>query len=67
MRLFIVAADVFMGLMLGLFVYVILSRTWTGLQHPAVAVGALAAALIVVLFRRPNGSLARRAEQRSTR
>jgi ABC-type branched-subunit amino acid transport system permease subunit len=67
MRVFTIAADVIMGLILGLFVYVLLSRTWTGLQHPGVAAIVIAAALIVVLFRRPNGSLARRAEGRPTR
>lgn len=67
MRVFTVAADVVMGLILGLFLYVLVSRTWTGLQQPWVAVAMLAAALIVVLFRRPNGSLARQPDERSTR
>lgn len=67
MHAFTVAADVIMGLILGLFLYVLLSRTWTGLQSPWVVVALMAAALIVVLWRRPNGSLARRGEGRETR
>ncbi|CAN5885358.1 hypothetical protein BH24ACI4_BH24ACI4_11970 [soil metagenome] len=65
MRVFTVTADVFMGLILGLFLYVLVSRTWTSLQGPWVAVAILGAALLVVLFRRPNGSLAQRPDQQS--
>lgn len=59
MRVFAIAADVIMGLMLGLFLYVVASRTWPGLQQPAVAAVVIAASVLVVLFRRPNGTFAR--------
>ena len=60
MRVFLIAADIVMGLILGLFLYVAVSKTWVGLQRPVVAGLIFAATVLVVLFRRPNGSLARR-------
>ena len=63
MRVFLIAADVAMGLMLGLFVYVAVSRTWTALNHPAVAAVVFLASVLAVLFRRPHGSLAPRRDR----
>jgi len=60
MRFFIVLADIMMGLILGAFVYGALSRTWIAFQYWWVAVLIVVASVLVVLFRRPNGSLARR-------
>lgn len=59
MRIFLIAADVVMGLLLGVFLYVALSRTWSALQNPLVGAVIVAASVVIVLFRRPNGSLAR--------
>jgi hypothetical protein len=67
MRAFLIAADVVMGLILGLFLFVVVSRTWTALDSPIVAVAALAAGVLVVLFRRPNGSLVRRGSDKPGR
>ena len=63
MRFFAVAADVAMGLFLGLFLYAVASRFWPLIQHPAVAVLVVIAAILVVLFRQPNGSLALRRDR----
>ena len=60
MRYVAVIADVVMGLILGLFLYAALSRMWEGMTGPAVLIAMLAAGVLVVLFRRPNGSLAPR-------
>jgi hypothetical protein len=67
MRVFVIAADVVMGLILGLFLYLALSKTWVTLQHPVVAVIVFVASVMVVLFRRPNGSLATRRNGRADR
>jgi hypothetical protein len=58
MRIVAVAADVAMGAILAAFVYAALFRTWPALQHPVIAAIVLVAAVAVVLFRRPGGSLA---------
>ena len=58
MRVFAIAADVAMGVFLGLVLFAVLSRLWPGLASTGVGVVTVAAAVIVVLFRRPNGSLA---------
>ena len=65
MRVFAITADITMGLILGVFLHTVGSRLWSGLQHPAVAVLIIAASVLLVLFRRPNGTLARRREDRS--
>ena len=57
MRAFLIAADVIMGLILGIFLYAALSRTWPSLQHPVVIFLTLTSSIIVLLFRRPGGSL----------
>jgi hypothetical protein len=67
MHVFAIAADVIMGLILGVFLYIVVSRTWPGLEHPAVAVAVLGASVVVVLFRRPHGSLARHPPDRPAR
>lgn len=59
MRAFRVAADVVMGLILGLFLYAVVVRVWPGIQGPVAAGAILAAGVVVVLFRRPGGSLAK--------
>jgi hypothetical protein len=59
MRAFLIAADVIMGLILGLFLHVVIIRTWPTLEHPAAALVVFGASVLVVLFRR-SGSLARR-------
>ena len=60
MRIFLIAADIVMGLILGVFLYVVVSKTWVALAHPIVAGVILAASVMIVMFRVPNGSLARR-------
>jgi hypothetical protein len=60
MRIFLIAADIVMGLILGVFLYVVVSKTWVVLAHPIVAGVILAASVMIVMFRVPNGSLARR-------
>jgi hypothetical protein len=64
MRVFAIAADVIMGIILGVFLYAALSRTWPAAAHPVVAVLIMAASVLVVLVRRPNGSLAWRPDRR---
>lgn len=64
MRAFLIAADVIMGLILGLFLYVVVSRTWSALDHPVTAVVVFVASVLAVLFRRPSGSLMRRSTDR---
>lgn len=63
MKVFSVAADVAMGSILGAFLYAALTRFWPSLQHPAVACLVAAAAILIVLFRQPNGSLAVRRDR----
>jgi uncharacterized membrane protein YccC len=60
MRIVLVAADVVMGLILGVFLYAVVSRVWPPAQAPLTLAVVLVASVIVVLFRRPGGSLARR-------
>jgi len=67
MRVFLIAADIVMGLILGLFLYVAVSKTWVALQQPLAAVLIFAASVLVVLFRRPNGSLMRGRSDRQGR
>jgi hypothetical protein len=59
MRIFQIAADVVMGLILGVFLYVVVSKIWPPVQAPWTMIAVLAASVIVVLFRRPGGSLTR--------
>jgi hypothetical protein len=63
MRAFAIAADVAMGLILGAFLYAALTSTWPAVRGPVAVVAVLALSVLLVLFRRPNGSLARRSER----
>jgi ABC-type branched-subunit amino acid transport system permease subunit len=67
MRIFAVAADVAMGVCLGVFLYAVVSRTWPDLGQPYVAAAVLVASVLVVLFRRPGGSLEKWRRQRVNR
>lgn len=58
MRVFAVAADTIMGVILGLFLYAAVARAWPALSHPAAAAALIAASVALTLFRRPGGSLA---------
>jgi hypothetical protein len=58
MRFFAVAADVSMGVILGIFLFAALGRLWPAANTPLVAVLVLVASMLIVLFRQPNGSLA---------
>ena len=64
MRIFLISADIVMGLILGVFLYVSLSRIWDMFQNPVAAAVIVTASVLLVLFRRPNGSLARRGNER---
>jgi hypothetical protein len=58
MRFFAIAADVALGVFLGIFCFAVLTRFWPSLERTAVALVVVAASILVVLFRQPNGSLA---------
>ena len=60
MRVFVVAADVAMGVFLGLFLFAVLSRVWPSIAIVPVACLVVAASILIVLFRPPHGSLAPR-------
>ncbi len=60
MRIFLIAADVAMGLILGIFLFAAASHTWPVLERWWVAAAVVCAAILVVLYRRPGGSLVRR-------
>jgi asparagine N-glycosylation enzyme membrane subunit Stt3 len=57
MRGFTIAADVVMGAILGLFVYVAAAKTWPRLEGLVAAVLLILACIAIVLLRSPNGSL----------
>jgi hypothetical protein len=57
MRAFVIASDVALGVFLGIFLFAIIARTWPSFNTPPVGFLTVAAAIIIVLFRRPNGSL----------
>lgn len=63
MRFFAVAADVVMGAILGVFLFAALGRLWPAANLPAVAGLLIAGSVLIVLFRRPNGSLAVRGDR----
>lgn len=60
MRVFVVAADVAMGVFVGLFLFALLSRFWPGAATLPIACLVVAASILIVLFRPPHGSLAPR-------
>ena len=59
MRFFVIAADVALGAFLGIFVYAALFTIWPPLRNILVALPIVAACIVIVLFRRPNGALAK--------
>jgi hypothetical protein len=63
MRFFAVAADVAMGVFLGIFLYAALTRLWPSTAHPGLASVTILAAVGIVLFRSPNGTLAPRRDR----
>jgi hypothetical protein len=63
MRFFAVAADVALGVILGIFCYAGLTRVWPSLAQTAVLLVVVSASILVVLFRQPNGSLAVRRDR----
>jgi hypothetical protein len=65
MRFVAVAADVAMGIFLGIFLFAVLTRFWPSLATLPVALVSLLAAIAIVVFRRPNGSLAARKDRTS--
>ena len=67
MRIFLISADIVMGLILGMFLYVVISRIWDVFQNPVAASVIFTASVLLVLFRRPNGSLARREDEQGGR
>jgi hypothetical protein len=60
MRVFVVAADVAMGVFVGIFLFAVMSRFWPSLATAPIAVAVIVASILIVLFRPPNGSLAPR-------
>ena len=62
MRFFAVAADVAMGVFVGLFLFAVLTRVWPSIATVPVGCVVVAAAILIVLFRPPNGSFAPRKE-----
>jgi hypothetical protein len=58
MRVFVIAADVAMGVFLGIFLFAVLTRFWPNLATTVIGVVVVAASILIVLFRRPHGSLA---------
>ena len=65
MRFWAVAADVAMGIFLGISLFALLTRFWPTLSTLPIAIVTLLAAIAIVLFRRPNGSLAARKNRTS--
>lgn len=65
MRFFAVAADVAMGVFVGIFLFAVLTRFWPSMSHPAVAAVVVCGSILIVLFRPPNGSLAPRRDRTS--
>jgi hypothetical protein len=65
MRFAAVAADVAMGAILGVFLFAALGRLWPSMDSSIVAMLLIPAAILIVLFRQPNGSLAVRRDHRS--
>jgi hypothetical protein len=60
MRFFVVAADVAMGVFVGLFLFALLTRVWPSVATIPIACLVVAAAILIVLFRPPHGSFAPR-------
>jgi uncharacterized membrane protein YdcZ (DUF606 family) len=63
MRFFAVAADVAMGVLVGIFLFAVLTRFWPSASSMLVAALVIVASILIVLFRSPNGSLAARRDR----
>jgi branched-subunit amino acid ABC-type transport system permease component len=63
MRFIAVAADVAMGVFVGIFLYAVLTRFWPSTANPFVAALVVLAAILIVLFRKPHGALAPRQDR----
>jgi hypothetical protein len=64
MRFFAIAADIAMGVFLGFFLYAFVIRLWPSTAGPVTGCLVVAASVLIVLFRQPNGSLAVRRDNR---
>jgi len=62
MRFFVVAADVAMGVFVGIFLFAVITRFWPSIATIPVAVVVVLLSILIVLFRPPNGSLAPKRE-----
>jgi branched-subunit amino acid ABC-type transport system permease component len=62
MRFFVVAADVAMGVFVGIFLFAVITRFWPSIATTTVAVVVVLLSILIVLFRPPNGSLAPKRE-----
>jgi hypothetical protein len=62
MRFFVVAADVAMGVFVGIFLFAVITRFWPSIATIPVAVAVVLLSILIVLFRPPNGSLAPKRE-----
>ena len=60
---YLFVAIVVLFLILGLFVFAVLAKLWPVLNHPAYGALISLASVLIVLFRRPNGSLATRRDK----
>jgi hypothetical protein len=58
MRFFVVAADVAMGVFVGIFLFAVITRVWPSIATMTVAIVVVLSSILIVLFRPPNGSLA---------
>jgi len=58
MRFFVIAADVAMGVFVGIFLFALLTRFWPSLAITPIGISVVAASILIVLFRRPHGALA---------
>jgi hypothetical protein len=62
MRFFVVAADVAMGVFVGIFLFAVITRFWPSIATMPVAIAVVLLSILIVLFRPPNGSLAPKRE-----
>ncbi|HEY7497951.1 MAG TPA: hypothetical protein VH740_05545 [Vicinamibacterales bacterium] len=63
MRFFAIAADVAMGVFVGVFLFAALTRFWPSLATTLVGVAVVMASILIVLFRSPNGTLSPRRDR----
>jgi hypothetical protein len=63
MRFFAIAADVALGVFLGVFMFAVLTRVWPSLSTLPIGLIVIAASILIVLFRPPHGSLAVRRDR----